>query len=73
MIGRVDEALFNESGYIISHSDLSKSVVESESLRDVGATRARSASIFIFFNFLCEALVSAVFCCRGFFDEAVCE
>jgi hypothetical protein len=60
-----------KSGYIISHSDLSKSAAESEPPHDVGAARARSASIFVFFDFPREALVSAIFCHRGFFEEAV--
>jgi hypothetical protein len=50
-----------KSGYIISHSDLLKSALESEPPHDVGAARARSASIFIFFDLPREALLSVVF------------
>jgi hypothetical protein len=60
-------------GYIISHSDLSKSAAKSDPPRGVGATRARSASIFVFLDFLRGALVSVVFCRRGFIDEDTCE
>jgi hypothetical protein len=60
-----------KSCYIISHLDLSKSAAKSKPPRDVGAARACSASIFTFFNFLHKPLIRAVFCHRGFFDEAV--
>jgi hypothetical protein len=62
-----------KSGHIISHSDLSKSAVESDPPHSVGAARACSASIFVFLHFLREALVSVVFCCCGFVDEAARE
>jgi hypothetical protein len=60
-------------GYIISHSDLSKSAVESDPLHGMGAARAHSASIFVLLHFLHGELVSAVFCHRGFIDEAARE
>jgi hypothetical protein len=57
-------------GYMISHSDLSKSATESDPPRSVGVARARLASILVFQDFLREALVNAVVCHRGFIDEA---
>jgi hypothetical protein len=62
-----------KSRYIISHSDLSMSGAESEPPCDAGAVRARSASIFYFFDFLHGAPVNADFRHRGFLDEVVRE
>jgi hypothetical protein len=62
-----------KSGYIISHSDLSKSAAESEPPCNVAATKVHSASIFIFFDFPREALVSAAFCHRGSFAKVTHE
>jgi hypothetical protein len=39
----------------------------------VGATRARSASIFVLLHVLHRVLVSTVFCRQGFVDEAARE
>jgi hypothetical protein len=55
---------------MISHLDLSKSAAESDPPRSIGAARARSTSIFVFLDFVRGALGSAVFCRRGFIDEA---
>jgi hypothetical protein len=57
---------------MISHSDLTKSVVESDPPRGV-AVAMRLASIFIFLYFLCGASGITVFCRRGFVDEAARE
>jgi hypothetical protein len=58
---------------MVSHSDLSKLAAESEPPSDMGATRAHSTSIFVFFDLPHEASLNIVFHHRGFFDEAVCE
>jgi hypothetical protein len=59
--------------YLISYSDLSKSMVESGPLRDVGATSVRSVSNFVFLDFLHLALFNTLFHRRGFLDEAARE
>jgi hypothetical protein len=60
-------------GYIISHSDISKSAVESEPPRGVGTMRVRSASTFVCLDFFHGALASAVFYRQGFVDEVARE
>jgi hypothetical protein len=59
-----------KSGYTISHSDLSKLMVETEPPH---GARARVASIFDLLDFLRGAPTSAVCRHQGFLDEVACE
>jgi hypothetical protein len=56
-------------GYIISHSDLSKSAMESESPQGAGISKAHSTSTFAFLDLFCGAPFGAIFCHRVFFIE----
>jgi hypothetical protein len=56
-------------GYKISHLVLSKSVVENEPLRGMGAAIACSTLIFAFLDFLCGALAVVGFCWWSIHDE----
>jgi hypothetical protein len=59
-------------GYMISHSDLSKSTAE-KTPHGVGAARARPTSIFMFLDFLCGSPTAVGFCRWGFRDEVTHE
>jgi hypothetical protein len=59
--------LATKRGYIIFHSDLSKSAIESELSWGMGAPKARLTSTFTPLDLFCGSLVSAAFHRRVFF------
>jgi hypothetical protein len=56
-------------GYIISHSDLSKSMAECKPPHSVSTARACTALILIFLDFLRGAPTAACFCQRSLREE----
>jgi hypothetical protein len=53
-------------GYIISHSDLSKSAIETEPSWGADAAKARSTSTFALLDLFCRTSVGAAFCRQVF-------